>query len=41
MLAKEIHEALPQLLSLQFSETDIVSGLDIPRLSSIEVTVHE
>lgn len=41
-LGHEIHAAQgAQLLSLQFTETDIVSGLAIPRLQSVEVTLHE
>ena len=40
-LGHEIHSALPALVSLQFTEQDIVSTLAIPRLTTVEVTLHE
>lgn len=40
-LARELHSQFPQLLSLRFGESDIVAGLAIPRLSSLEVTLHD
>ncbi|MNI68465.1 hypothetical protein D3C73_1241630 [compost metagenome] len=40
-LGHEIHSALPALVSLQFTEQDIVSTLAIPRLTTVEVTIHE
>ncbi|KFN18752.1 baseplate J/gp47 family protein [Aeromonas bestiarum] len=40
-LARELHSQFPQLQSLKFAQDDIVSGLAIPRLSSLAVTLHE
>ncbi|MNF22910.1 Baseplate J-like protein [compost metagenome] len=40
-LAGELHSQFPQLLSLRFGESDIIAGLAIPRLISLEVTLHD
>ncbi|MGY6037955.1 baseplate J/gp47 family protein [Aeromonas sp. AE23HZ002T15] len=40
-LGRELHSQFPQLQSLHFGESDIVSTLAIPRLSSLEVTLHD
>ncbi len=40
-LAGELHSQFPQILSLRFGESDIVAGLAIPRLNSLEVTLHD
>lgn len=40
-LARELHSQFPQLQSLKFAQDDIVSGLAIPRLSTLEVTLHD
>lgn len=40
-LAGELHSQFPQILSLRFGESDIVAGLTIPRLNSLEVTLHD
>ncbi|HEH9403914.1 TPA: baseplate J/gp47 family protein [Aeromonas bestiarum] len=40
-LARELHSQFPQLQSLHFGESDIVSGLAIPRLDKLAVTLHE
>lgn len=40
-LGRELHQAFPQLKSLHFAELDIVSGLAIPRLSTLEVFLHD
>ncbi|MDQ1886519.1 baseplate J/gp47 family protein [Aeromonas salmonicida] len=40
-LARELHSQFPQLQSLRFGESDIVSGLAIPRLSKLVVTLHD
>lgn len=40
-LGRELHSQFPQLQSLHFAESDIVSGLDIPRLSKLDVTLHD
>lgn len=40
-LAMELHEALPDIDSLTFSLGDITSNQDIPRLTSLMVTIHE
>lgn len=40
-LGRELHQAFPEIKSLHFTELDILSGLAIPRLSGLEVTLHE
>jgi uncharacterized phage protein gp47/JayE len=40
-LAREIHEAFPDVHSVDFSLADIVSELTIPRLTSLTVTVQD
>ncbi|GKQ99003.1 baseplate J/gp47 family protein [Aeromonas hydrophila] len=40
-LARELHSQFPQLQSLKFAQDDIVSGLAIPRLNALEVTLHD
>jgi len=40
-LGRELHQAFPEIKSLHFTELDIVSGLDIPRLSDLEVFLHD
>lgn len=40
-LARELHSQFPQLQSLKFAQDDIVSGLAIPRLSTLEVTLYD
>ncbi|MFM4821680.1 baseplate J/gp47 family protein [Aeromonas hydrophila] len=40
-LARELHSQFPQLQSLKFAQDDIVSGLAIPRLSTLEMTLHD
>ncbi|MGL5497547.1 MAG: baseplate J/gp47 family protein, partial [Aeromonas sobria] len=40
-LGRELHQAFPELKSLHFAELDIISGLDIPRLASLTVTLHD
>ncbi|MBL0677650.1 baseplate J/gp47 family protein [Aeromonas dhakensis] len=40
-LGRELHQAFPEIRSLHFTELDILSGLAIPRLSGLEVTLHE
>ncbi|HGY5236720.1 TPA: baseplate J/gp47 family protein [Aeromonas salmonicida subsp. pectinolytica] len=40
-LGRELHQAFPELKSLHFTELDILSGLAIPRLSGLEITLHE
>ncbi|QMS75107.1 baseplate J/gp47 family protein [Aeromonas veronii] len=40
-LGRELHQAFPEIRSLHFTELDILSGLAIPRLSRLEVTLHE
>ncbi|WP_265463241.1 baseplate J/gp47 family protein [Aeromonas salmonicida] len=40
-LARELHSQFPQLQSLRFGENDIVSGLAIPRLGKLVVTLHD
>ncbi|ELM3614821.1 baseplate J/gp47 family protein [Aeromonas sobria] len=40
-LGRELHQAFPEIESLHFTELDIVSGLEIPRLAAIEVTLHD
>ncbi len=40
-LGRELHSQFPQLQSLHFGESDIVAGLAIPRLKTLEVTLHD
>lgn len=40
-LGRELHQAFPEIRSLHFTELDILSGLAIPRLSGLEVILHE
>ena len=40
-LGRELHSQFPQLKSLRFAEEDILSGLAIPRLSQLVVTLHD
>ena len=40
-LGRELHQAFPEIKSLHFTELDIVSGLEIPRLAAIEVTLND
>lgn len=40
-LGRELHQEFPEIKSLHFTELDIVSGLDIPRLTDLEVFLHE
>ncbi|BBS18779.1 baseplate J/gp47 family protein [Aeromonas caviae] len=40
-LGREMHQAFPEIKSLHFTELDIVSGLDIPRLTDLEVFLHD
>lgn len=40
-LGRELHQAFPEIKSLHFTELDIVSGLEIPRLATIEVTLND
>lgn len=40
-LGRELHSQFPQLQSLRFGESDIVSGLAIPRLSKLVLTLHD
>lgn len=40
-LGRELHQSFPELESLHFAELDIVSGLDIPRLTDLEVFLHD
>ncbi|WP_368166085.1 baseplate J/gp47 family protein [Aeromonas sp. R9-1] len=40
-LIAELHQDVPHLRSMTIAEADIVSGLAIPRLDAIEVTLHE
>lgn len=40
-LGRELHQAFPEIKSLHFTELDIVSGLEIPRLTAIEVTLND
>lgn len=40
-LARELHSQFPQLQSLKFAQDDIVSGLAIPRLNTLEVALHD
>lgn len=40
-LGRELHSQFPQLKSLRFAEEDILSGLAIPRLTQLVVTLHD
>ena len=40
-LGRELHQAFTEIKSLHFTELDIVSGLAIPRLSALEVFLHD
>ena len=40
-LGRELHSQFPQLKSLRFGEEDILSGLAIPRLAQLVVTLHD
>lgn len=40
-LGRELHSQFPQLKSLRFAEEDILSGLAIPRLAQLVVTLHD
>jgi len=40
-LGRELHQEFPEIKSLHFTELDIVSGLEIPRLAAIEVTLND
>ncbi len=40
-LGRELHQAFPEIKSMHFTELDIVSGLEIPRLATIEVTLND
>ncbi|MGN4985163.1 baseplate J/gp47 family protein [Aeromonas hydrophila] len=40
-LGRELHQAFPEIKSLHFTESDIVSGLAIPRLNALEVLIHD
>ncbi|MDM5056417.1 baseplate J/gp47 family protein [Aeromonas dhakensis] len=40
-LGRELHHAFPEIKSLHFTELDIVSGIEIPRLATIEVTLND
>ncbi|WP_429194527.1 baseplate J/gp47 family protein [Aeromonas veronii] len=40
-LGRELHQEFPEIKSLHFTELDIVSGLEIPRLATIEVTLND
>lgn len=40
-LGRELHSQFPQLQSLRFGESDIVSGLAIPRLGKLVATLHD
>lgn len=40
-LGRELHQTFPEIKSLHFTELDIVSGLDIPRLTDLEVFLHD
>ncbi|WP_429134274.1 baseplate J/gp47 family protein [Aeromonas hydrophila] len=40
-LARELHHQFPQIQSLHFAEEDIVSLLAVPRLTGLEVTLHD
>ncbi len=40
-LGRELHQEFPEIKSLHFTELDIVSGLEIPRLATIQVTLND
>nr|DAY73456.1 MAG TPA: Baseplate J like protein [Caudoviricetes sp.] len=40
-LGRELHRAFPQTDSVEFSLRDITSGLDVPRLNSLTVSLHD
>ncbi|KAJ8740047.1 baseplate J/gp47 family protein [Aeromonas veronii] len=40
-LGRELHRQFPEIHSLDFAQTDIVAGLNIPRLTALEVTFGE
>ncbi|HBR0002796.1 baseplate J/gp47 family protein [Klebsiella aerogenes] len=40
-LGRELHKAFPQTDSIEFSLRDITSGLDVPRLNSLTVSLHD
>lgn len=40
-LGRELHQAFPQIASLDFAERDIVAGLEIPRLAELEVLLND
>lgn len=40
-LGRELHQAFTEIKSLHFAESDIVSGLAIPRLNALEVLLHD
>ncbi|HCM7348699.1 TPA: baseplate J/gp47 family protein [Klebsiella pneumoniae] len=40
-LGRELHRAFPQTDSIEFSLRDITSGLDVPRLNSLTVSLHD
>lgn len=40
-LGRELHQAFPEIKSMHFTELDIVSGLEIPRLNALEVFLHD
>ncbi|EMF1915837.1 baseplate J/gp47 family protein [Klebsiella quasipneumoniae] len=41
LLGRELHRAFPQTDSIEFSLRDITSGLDVPRLNSLTVSLHD
>lgn len=40
-LGRELHRAFPQTDSIEFSLRDITSGLDVPHLNSLTVSLHD
>ena len=40
-LAEELHEQFPGLESLHFDNTDILTGLNVPKIQSLEVVAHD
>lgn len=40
-LGRELHRVFPQTDSIEFSLRDITSGLDVPRLNSLTVSLHD
>lgn len=40
-LGRELHRQFPHLQSLHFDQTDILSGLAVPRLGQLVVTLHD